>query len=113
MSEQTEQLGAVKKALGRFYGRIDRPTKNERIMFDDASAILTEMMGDTATEQPAPAPAKPQTVENQIDDLTVDEVKRRVQDGQLDAEAVLAQEEAGKNRVTLKDWLQEYMEDEE
>lgn len=89
-----EELHQVKRALGRFYGQIPNPSKTDYHEYRQASRSLRLLLDADADQR------------LDVADLTIGEIQRRVESGDLDRAAVLASEQAGKARVTLIEWLE-------
>lgn len=85
------------------------PVEDEETAEDDAEATSDDTTAESDASpdtdaQPAPA------VDVDYDAVvqgTITEVKERMEDDNLNPQQVLEAEKANKNRVTLKDWLEE------
>lgn len=72
-----EELHQVKQALGRFYGQMRDPSKLDRLEYQAANRTMALLLDADADKR------------LDIADLTIGEVKARVEAGELDRTAVL------------------------
>ena len=96
----------IRDALRMLYSRIDSPLMRYRNARDESLAILDEI--DEQLE------GEGSEGENPLDETsTIDDVKALVEDGTVSAEQALEWEKANKDRVTLIEWLEGRLEDED
>lgn len=80
---------------------------------EDMAEDLAEEPATTPAEEPADAPqpaaASTDTDYDAVVRGTIPEVKHQVMEEELDPQKVLEAEESNKDRVTLKDWLNEQL----
>lgn len=106
-----EDLMTVRQTLGRFFNRIEGPSKTEAHMHDSASRILNDAIENMDRLQRsgkrAPQVAVHLQIKEALDSMTIEEIKREVEDGNMNPGIAIMMEESGKNRSTLLTWLAE------
>lgn len=101
----------VRQTIGRFFNRIEAPTKTEKRMHDEASGILNRAIDNidrlSRSGKHAPQVAVHLQIKEALDSMTIEEIKREVEDGNMNPGIAIMMEESGKNRSTLLTWLAE------